>query len=194
MVEKAFFQKMRTEYARYEDARRALIKVSGDGLSHAKQAIFAFHRDDQKAGEEHLREAQEIQKTIAKQFKKIPGLVWEGSYRAMLEEYVEASLFRDFLQKKTIGAIPGEGIDSDTYLGGLMDYTGELVRRAVTQATQHKYEEVHRCHAEVQAVLGELVRMNIVGALRPKYDQTKANFRKLEDIVYDLSRDQRHGA
>lgn len=192
MVEKAFFQKIRTDYSRYEDARRALIKEAGDGLSHAKQAIFSFHRDDQKTGEEHLLKSREIQKTIAKQFRKIPGLIWEGSYHAMLEEYVEASLFCDFLLKKNVGPIAGEGIDTDTYLGGLMDFTGELVRRAVTQATLHKNDEVHRCHKAVQAVLGELVKMNIVGSLRPKYDQTKTNFRKLEDIVYDLSRGTRH--
>jgi len=187
MISKPQLATVRKEYSAYETARRELIKASGDALSLSKQAIFALHRDDAAKAEKLLAEARAIQGSLAKKFAKIPGLVWEGSYRAMLEEFAEGSLYLDFVQGRAIGAIEAEGIDADANIGGLMDMTGELVRRAVTKATVGDYEEAERCHATVREVVGELILMDIVGPLRPKFDQTKTNLRKLEEIMYDLS-------
>ncbi|TAL20532.1 hypothetical protein EPN90_00765 [Patescibacteria group bacterium] len=187
MIIKSFFQKLRGAYERYSSERREVVKESGDALSLAKQAIFAFHRDDREKGEELLAAARVIQGKLAKRFQKIPALVWEGSYRAMLEEYVEASLYGSYLRGEKIGEVRVFGLDEDAYLGGLLDFTGELSRRAVTEATKKNIAEVRRAHAAAEAVMGELIKLNIAGPLRPKYDQAKTNFRKLEEILYDLS-------
>jgi predicted translin family RNA/ssDNA-binding protein len=187
ILKKAFFRKLQKEYETYEAERREVIKVAGDALARSKQAIFAFHRDDRQAGERLLVEARAFQQQLKARFARTPGLVWEGSYRAMLEEYVEAMLYAAFLRGESVDAVDALGVDADAYLGGLADFTGELVRRAVTEATRHNTVEVHRCHATVTAVVAELVQINIVGPLRPKYDQAKTNLRKLEEILYDLS-------
>jgi predicted translin family RNA/ssDNA-binding protein len=186
-LSKQHFVRLRKEYATYEDARRELIKFSGDALSLSKQAIFALHRGDRTKAEELLAAARAVQTALAKKFAKIPGLVWEGSYRALLEEFAEASLYLDYVRGRTIGAVAAEGMDADAYLGGLMDFTGELVRRAVAAATAGDVKEVERCLETARAIAAELIVMNIVGPLRPKYDQTKTNLRKLEEITYDIA-------
>lgn len=184
-------QAVRKDYAAYEEARRELVKSAGDALAMSKQAIFAMHRDDPERAEKLLTEARAIQASLAKKFAKIPGLVWEGSYRAALEEFAEASLFLDFVRGREVGAVEAEGIDPDAYLGGLMDMTGELVRREVTKATVGDFAEAERCHKAIGEAMGELILMDIRGPLRPKFDQTKSNLRKSEEIMYDLS--QRKG-
>lgn len=187
MLNKEFFEKIRREYADYETARRELIKNSGDALAFSKQAIFALHRGDAARAEALLADARAIQRRIAEKFASQPELVSEGSYRAMLEEFVEATLLSDFAAGEEVGPVEAPGIDADAWLGGLLDLTGELVRRAVAAATAKNDAEVRRCHEAVEAVVGELILMNITGPLRPKYDQLKSNLRKLEEIRYDLS-------
>lgn len=187
MIHRAFFTKLRAAHARYEQERREVIKAAGDALGLSKQAIFAFHRGDRAAGERLLADAGGIAKTLSRRFARVKGLEWEGAYRAMLEEYVEASLYGAYLAGRRIGPVQAPGIDEDAYLGGLLDFTGELVRRAVTEATRKDVREVRRCHAAVEAVMGEVIRMNITGPLRPKFDQAKTNLRKLEEMLYDLS-------
>jgi translin len=187
MLAKNHFVKIRKEYASYEEARREVVKRSGDALAFSKQAIFALHRNDFAAAQKLLLEARQIQQKLKKKLTRVPGLVWEGSYRAMLEEFAEASLYFDFLKNRQLGPVAAEGIDADAYLGGLMDATGEIVRHAVLAATQGDTREASRSYRVVEAILGELTLLNITGPLRPKYDQAKNNLRKLEEIMYDLS-------
>ncbi len=187
MLNTAFFAGLRKRYAGYDAERRETIKLSSDVLADAKQAIFAFHRDDVAGGAQLLAHAERLLAMLAKRFKRTVGLSDEGSYRAALEEYAEARIFQDFLMRKKIGAVDAPAIDEDAYLGGVMDFTGEAVRYAVKAATNGEEKEVRRAHAAVEAVMQELIQMNITGHLRNKFDQLKMNLRKLEEMLYDLS-------
>jgi len=120
------------------------------------------------------------------------GLDYEGAYLAAMEEYVEAKLFHQYLKNGKISAITGLKIDCDSYLGGLCDFTGELVRKAIYLATKHRYKEVEACAQAIEAVMGELIQFNLLGPLRPKFDQAKNNLRKIEEIMYDLEIKRRH--
>lgn len=187
MLEKKFFGKLKQQYASYDAARRELVKISSDIISSAKQAIFAFHRGDIVGGARLLDEADVLIRKASRAFKTTKGLDYEGAYRAALEEYVEARLVERFLADKPIGAVVAPGIDEDVYLGGVLDFAGEIVRHAVSAASARDLPEVKRCQEIVTAVMSELVSMNITGPLRPKYDQLRQNLRKIEEIMYDLS-------
>lgn len=182
-----FFARLKDNYAAYDRERREIIKIAGDALTKAKQAIFSFHRNDVVGGKENLRSAESFIRAAALKFKKIPELGSEGSYRAALEEYTEARLFETFLEGKPIGQVSAPGMDEDIYLGGLFDLTGELVRYGVLKATERDKKEVQRAGAALEEIAGEIISMNITGSLRAKYDQMKQNLRKMEEIRYDLS-------
>lgn len=183
----AFFTKLKKQYAAYDAERRVIIKISGDALTRAKQAIFSFHRGEAAKGKDLLNEAEGFLSEAAKKFKNQPELATEGSYRAALEEFVEARLLEMFLEEKTLGGVLLPGVDEDVYLGGLFDLTGELVRYAVLSATAKNKKEVLRASAALDDIAGEIISMNITGSLRPKYDQMKQSLRKMEEIKYDLS-------
>lgn len=182
-----FFFDLKKAYGAYDNDRREIIKISSDALTFSKQAIFSFHRNDISGGKENLNKADGFIRAAALKFKQIPELVSEGSYRAALEEFVEARLFESFLEKRPIGSVAAPGMDEDIYLGGLFDLTGELVRYAVLKATERDKNEVERAYETVNAIAKEIISMNITGSLRQKYDQMKQNIRKLEEIRYDLS-------
>lgn len=195
MLNAKLFGELKKEYNAYELARRELITVSSGVLSKAKQAIFALHRDDEKEAARLLDEVEKTFAVLGKKFGKIDGLQWEGAYRAALEEYVEAKLFYGFLQggsraQRTV-LVNRKGqsfarIDADTYLAGLSDLTGELTRKCVQRATEHRVVEVEKLVEEVRLIIGELIKFDITGYLRTKYDQAKQNLRRVEEVLYDI--------
>ncbi len=186
MLDPKFFAKLKKEYDSYDINRRIIIKHSNDILKFAKMAIFALHRDNMAEAEKCFEEADKLFKYLGTKIKDEEGLDYEGAYLAAMEEYVEAKLFYQYLKTGKISAIAGLKIDCDSYLGGLCDFTGELVRKAIYLATRHKYDEVATCEQAIEAVVSELIKFNLLGPLRPKFDQAKNNLRKIEEIMYDL--------
>ncbi len=187
MLNKPFFHELQKEYIDYSNARHEIIKISSDALRMSKQAIFALHREEQKTAGDLILEVESIFKELSKKFKQDKRLQYEGAYKAAVEEYVEAKLFYQFLKTQKIAVIKDIKVDLEGYLGGLCDFTGELVRRAVKLATRKDYEEIKLYAQVTDQVISELVQFNLTKILRNKYDQTTRNLKKLEEILYDLS-------
>lgn len=191
MLNQKLFDRLKKEYDAYALARRELIGVANIALSKAKQAIFALHRDDEQGSGALLAEVEKTFFGLEKQFVKNDGLRWEGAYRAALEEYVEAKLFYECLQNKrtvlrNFGGRSSVHVDADTYLAGLSDFTGELMRKAVQRATQGKTQEVEKLAETVRDVVEQLIQFDLTGYLRTKYDQAKQNLRRVEEVLYDI--------
>jgi len=186
MLDKKYLNEIRQDLLSYAQKRREVIKAAGDAQHLSKKAIFAFQRDD-KDGAEVLASAGQILLELNKKYKEDEDLFDEGSYRAALEEYTEASLFEQFLAGKTLGKIKNLEIDCDTFIGGLCDVPGELLRYAIKSATARKFDEVKKCYAVAEEIIGELVDMDLTGYNRQKFDQAKQALNKLEQVVYEVS-------
>lgn len=183
----SFFQKLFVSHARYETLRRELIKKSSDALSCSKQAIFALHRDDAASAEAGLKEAREAFRALEKFFKKEPDLRGEGSYRAAIEEYIEAASYARILSGKKLGTLSEIEADTDSYIGGICDLVGEMARKVVLSATARDFKTVEKLSRAAEDILGELVRFDMTGYLRNKYDQAKQAMRRIEEVAYDMS-------
>lgn len=187
-MQPAFSKKIKAEHEEHERAYRALVETSNRALGQAKRAIFAFHRADVKGGVELLGGAEKIFAGLEIVFRNLPMLRYEGTYRAALEEFVEGLLFADFLQHKPLGQVKAiKQLGAEIYLGGLSDFTGELVRYATDRATHGDTREVRRAHEALAEAMSFLISLDLTGYLRTKFDQAKQSERKMEQIMYDLS-------
>lgn len=112
-----------------------------------------------------------------------------GSFSAALEEYAEASIFRNFLQ--TGAVLPHRLLrycDGEEYLGGLLDFAGELNRFAVARATRRDAASVRHCRDVLDGLNGVFLQFNFRnGSLRQKYDGLKYTVQKVENLLYELS-------
>lgn len=187
MLDKKFFQSLQEKYKSFITGRRMIIRESNDLLHQSKKIIFSLHRGETKDAEKMLKEVESGFKNASRLFKEDDSLRFEGSYRAALEEYVEAKLFFNFLKNKKITSIKEVEIGFDGYIGGVSDLTGELTRRAVILATKGKIEEVEEIKKIVEDVIAELIEFDLTKYNRVKFDQAKHNLRKLEDILYQTS-------
>jgi len=187
MLHKPFFQKIRQDLLDYAEKRREVIKECGDAQHLAKKAIFALQRDDTSEALKILTQAEKILIDLHKKHEKVNRIFDEGSYKAALEEYVEAKLFATLLEKKPLSDIKGIKVDSDTYIGGLADVPGELLRYAIKSATERKFDLVKICYKHAEEIIHEMVDMNLTGYNRQKFDQAKQALHKLQQVVYEVS-------
>ena len=139
-----------------------------------------------KEADSTLKEAEKLFKYLGTKIKEDEGLKYEGAYLAAVEEFIEAKLFEQYIETGKVGEIKGYKFEAESYFGGICDFTGEVVRRAIFLATKRRYKEVEKCWAIIDDVIHDLIQLNLIGNLRPKYDQAKNNLRKIEEIMYDL--------
>ncbi|MFA6485827.1 MAG: hypothetical protein WCT40_00450 [Candidatus Magasanikbacteria bacterium] len=187
MLSKTYIQKIKKEYLDYAEKRRDVIKFSGDALHCAKRAIFAMHRRETDDAGSRLAEAEKILKQLNQDFSGQNELFDEGSYRAALEEYVEAKLFCEFVMTGKMSEIDAMPVDSDVFLAGLCDVPGELCRYAVNSATNRQFDTVAKCKTAAEEIIGELMEFDLTSYLRNKFDQAKGALNKIEQIVYEVS-------
>lgn len=187
MLKKSYVEKLKKNLHEYALIRRDVIKNSDDALHHAKRVVFDLHRGDTKAAEEKLRLVESIMKDLVKRNKKNPEIQDEGVFAAALEEYVEASLFYQFLKSGEMGEVKGLDVPGEIYLAGLCDVPGELFRYAIRAATNHDIATVKKCSLAAEEIIGELMEFNLTKYLRNKFDQAKQAAHKLEVAVYEVT-------
>lgn len=187
MLDKKFFAKIKQILLDYAEKRREVIKLAGDAQHMAKQAIFALQRDSGGEADQLLSEAEGIIQQLLKKYQKDEDLFDEGAYRAGLEEFVEAYLFRQCLKNESLGIISNLDVDPDIYVGGIADVPGELARYAVKSATERKFDLVKRCLEQAEEIIGVMIEMNLTGYNRQKFDQAKQSLGKIQQIYYEVS-------
>ncbi len=185
MINKKFIQKLKKDFDASNSERRQIISLANVVLHDSKRAIFSLHRGDDKKAGEGLSEIEKILTKLDKQFG-FTRLNQEGAYRAAVEEYVEAKTFYLVLHGEKIDDFKNVKLGYESYLGGLCDLTGELVRRAVNRAAAGHADEVSGIKTIIDAIMAELVEFDITGYLRTKYDQARGNLRKIEQISYEI--------
>ncbi|HUT21935.1 MAG TPA: hypothetical protein VMX18_00840 [Candidatus Bipolaricaulota bacterium] len=186
MLNKTFWKQIQKKHADYQKNRSIIIGQSSMALNNAKKAIFALHRDNIKDAKAKLDESKKTLVELEKKFGKNHKSRAEGSWKAANEEFAEAALYFEYRKTGKVGEISGVSLEFDEYLGGLADFSGELVRWAVLLVNQGKYAKIFDIQKTINEVILILLEMNLTSFLRTKFDQAKRNQRQIEQIIYDL--------
>lgn len=186
MIKKNFLAKIKNDLELHQKERNEIINASRQILQEAKRAIFALHRADKKQAEESLSAAEAILNKLNRNYNKGNRLRFEGSYKAALEEYVEAKTFHQVLSSKPLDKLSVESIGPEEYINGLADLTGELVRQAVLRATKGDYQVLEQYRIFTEEIVGFLLTLYLTGSGRQKFDDAKRNLKRLEQIIYEV--------
>ncbi|OQS05210.1 hypothetical protein THRCLA_02613 [Thraustotheca clavata] len=188
LLDHGSFQRMSMEMDAYDEKREVIIRQSRDILKASKQAIFAMHRGNMDEASDKLELADQVIEQLAPVIQAEQSLR-HGSFSSAMEEYAEAQCFRHFLTAGTLVSLEQLNfVDRDEYLGGVVDFTGEVTRYAIVQATKRDIARVEECRNIVDAITGELIQFSFRNSpLRKKYDSLKYNLKKLENTLYELS-------
>lgn len=182
MLDKKDFEAIRKDLKEYESKREELIRRSRDVIRFSKVAIYSCQRDEFPEAEKALSEIKSL-------IKVIPAQYYDTDIGSVaIQEYVEAACFYEFMKTGKVPTRKSLSVDSEHYLLGLCDLTGELVRQAVNDVINKKVEHALKIRELVTEIYGEFLKLDLRnGELRKKADSIKWNLKKLEEIALDVA-------
>ena len=118
----------------------------------------------------------------------------QGAFSNSLEEWAEGALTIEWVENRRIlPLVDMKIVTSYEYIGALSDFTGEIGRFAVANASKRDIESVRSVLQADVAIAGALMLLTTSGRFTRKIDAVLTNLKKVEDIIYDLSMLQRGG-
>ncbi|RME77361.1 hypothetical protein D6774_04765 [Candidatus Woesearchaeota archaeon] len=186
MLDKNDLSMLREQLDRADEAREQVIKQSREVVRKSKEVIYALHRDDATTSKK-VQELEELFKKLYEFVKDKPRLLFSGSFKVAAQEYAEARILHDLLTKKRIPTSKELQLEPEHYLLGLIDVTGELVRRAINQSIKGNTKDALMLKDAVSEIYDELMLFEFSnGELRKKFDSIKYDLQKLENLILDL--------
>ena len=161
VLDESDFDRIRGELQKYDEKREKVIKTSRDIQKASKVAIFALHRKDFDGASKKLSFALETATKLLPVIEEEPTLR-HGSYSNALEEYAEAEIFQHYLLHGRL--LPMAKFThlykNEEYLGGVLDFCGELNRYAVQKATARDEKEVKKCRDLVENIMDQYLKVS----------------------------------
>ncbi|MBN1544965.1 hypothetical protein JW898_05910 [Candidatus Woesearchaeota archaeon] len=186
MLDKKDLEIIRKGIDAFEKDRDTVIRTSRDVIQLSKKTIYALHRND-------IKSAGKAAAEMGASFRKLslaakhPKLVTSGSYKVAVQEFVEALSFYELMKNNRIPPNSKLKLDPEFYLMGLIDLTGELVRKAINSAIKGDYKTSVKLKDLVSELYDELMLFDFAGGeLRKKFDSIKYDLKKLDDLVLSL--------
>ncbi|MBT7902447.1 hypothetical protein HN587_01190 [Candidatus Woesearchaeota archaeon] len=186
MLDKKDLSKIKAQIEKFEKNRDIAISQGRDIVKMSKKVIYSVHRNNLSIAKKDIAVMTKKLKNLNNAIK-LPQLKYAGSYKVAIQEYVEAVCFYEYVKNKRIPTNSELKFEPDHYLLGLIDLTGELVRRAFNCAIKEDYAESVEIKDFVSELYDELMQFDFSGGeLRKKFDSVKYDLKKLEDLVLNL--------
>tara|TARA_Y100000310_G_scaffold345160_1_gene462266 strand:+ start:6512 stop:7066 length:555 start_codon:yes stop_codon:yes gene_type:complete len=178
MLDQKEFEYIQKDLDVLEQKREELIKKSREILKTSKLIIYSLHRNDFTNAEKFVLEVK----------GKINGLSKENLdaniNRVAMQEYVEALCYYEFMKNKRIPLREELNVETEDYLCGLCDLTGELVRKSVDEVIKNNMTNVVEIKELLDSIYGKFLMFNLRnGELRRKMDSIKWNLKKVEEVI-----------
>jgi len=179
---KAEFDKIRKQLSEFEEKREELIQLSRKTISVSKKIIYSLHANKLEEASKHLDEITKLAKQVQGNYHYDLGMA-----KVAVQEYVEAVTYLEYVKTGKLLEFSKLGIDVESYLLGLCDLSGELVRRAVNKGIEGDKEEIVKIRKFVEEIYSEFLTFELRNSdLRHKADSLYWNLRKLEDMLFSL--------
>jgi translin len=186
MINKEAFAELRKDLEQFDIKREEIIKLSRSALKLSKAAIYSLHRNDFDDAEKKLSTAKEEINSIKGSFSD-PRLQGIGAFREALEEFVEASCYFEFLKNRKLPTPKDLEVDSDSYLCGICDLVGELVRKAMNAVLEDDNKTADEIRKFVSDLYAELLLFDFRNTpVRRKFDAIKYGLEKLEQLAVNV--------
>ncbi|MBD3388609.1 MAG: hypothetical protein GF416_06030 [Candidatus Altiarchaeales archaeon] len=185
MIDEKELESIRDDLSRLSNDKIEQTKASRDVVKKSKELIYSIHRGDMETAKDKAAEIEEMRKKLD-EMAKTEKLRGQHSYSIAVQEYVEAVTYHEVMTSKRLPTRKQLNADTELYLMGLSDLTGELVRKAVDDMVKENYDRATWLRDVVSEIYGAILSLDFEGGeARRKSDQIKWNLNKLEDLVYD---------
>jgi translin len=176
---------IRKDLDRLSRGRIEVMKQGRDVIKSSKELIYSIHRGDMAAAKGFLKKI-EAGRGALDRMASTARLRAYHPYLSAVQEYVEAAAYYHVMTDERIPTRRRLRADTETYLSGLSDLTGEMMRKGVDDMVRERYAHALMMRDAVDEIYGLMLSLDMDGGeARRKSDSVKWNLAKLEDLVYD---------
>ena len=168
MVDVSSIEKKLTEK---EKALDEVILSGRIAVRSCSNTIKAIHAGDMKKAKKHLAEAEKIVRKMEKMKTGFPNQV-----NHVLQEYAEALIVLEAVEKKRIPGQKELKIDEVPYVLGLLDSVGELKREMYESIRKGKKKDAEKYFALMEEIFDALLPLRFSNAVLPE-------FRRKQDVA-----------
>ncbi len=188
MIDKAQFEEMRKRLEEKHKIRDSILDKSREVISISKKVIYSQQRGNPEDAQKALKEMKEKYIVLVKEIERRPDMRGNNMVRTAGQELIEAASYVAIECKEDIPSAEEFNVDALTYLLGIADLSGELVRSAVLASINADLERVKELRGILAAIYGELIGIDSrEGDLRRKIDKVGYDLDKVENLMLDLS-------
>ena len=149
----------------------------------SKSIIYALIRDDLESAKSYVNDIfgniKEYQKIVA------PYPIFRKSAEVSFQEFAEAIIFFIFLTQQRIPTHDELQIEVIPYLGWLMDFTGELSRKAVEKMIEWDLGFAKKAKHVIEEIYFKMLEMEFKNfELRKKVDYVAWVLNRLQDYIF----------
>jgi predicted translin family RNA/ssDNA-binding protein len=186
-MDENYFGGIKKYFENYGQIKDLLIAEIRKLTKLSKLAIFDVHKERFEEAKKKIDLCKSIAPKLYDIVKnaKNPRL---GVYLEPFEqEYAEACLYYFFRTESKVVNHEIIGVSIENFIGGLADFTGELIRYSLTLANNKNIKELKVIKNLISDIYAQLIELNLTGELRKKFDSIKWNLNKIETIFYEVS-------
>ena len=176
-------EKLRSYFEEYEEKRDEVLDLSRRINKESKVIIYSTIRGDRKGAEESLKKIREMVEEMRRYVEETPKFLKyaENSY----QEYAEAEIFYSYIFEGRIPTWEDLRIPEESYVAGLMDFTGELLRKSVEEMIKNNVQFALKAKELMGEIYRSMLEMNFKNFdLRKKVDYVAGNMNRLTDYIF----------
>ena len=192
---KSILKEVKKELTQKDKVRENAQQNMRKATSLSKQAILLMHQKKHEEAKKLIDKAQEIISKLQGLAKEYPEIIYSGMFSAALQEYSEANILLELIQKSRFVTPDEVNAPAVDYVLGLADVIGEYRRLALDALREGDAEKGEQCLKIMDEIYIELMAMDeaymLVPGLRRKCDIAR---RIIETTRGDVTQEARRKA
>lgn len=167
----------------YEDARDRIINTGIRLNRLSKSVIYSVIRGDWESADKYLEEMRGELTELMNLVKRYP--FYYDKAAVSFQEYAEAYIMYAFNKYGKIPSIDEVGVDEVAYLNGLMEFTGELSRKATEELIRNNLDYALKAKEVMEEIYLDMLYMEFKDfEMRKKVDYVANNINWLNEKIF----------
>ncbi|MGC8571447.1 MAG: haloacid dehalogenase [Caldivirga sp.] len=167
----------------YEDARDRVINTGIRLNRLSKSVIYSVIRNDWETAGKYLNDMKRELESLMNLIRQYP--FYYDKAAVSFQEYAEAYIMYKFNKDGKIPTIEEVGVDELAYLNGLMEFTGELSRKATEELIKDNLDYAIKAKETMEDIYLDMLYMEFRDfEMRKKVDYVANNINWLNEKIF----------
>ena len=176
-------RKLKEKLNEYDTMRDEIINTGIKVNRLSKSIIYSLIRDDFKSAEEYIKEIKELVRKLKETVEKYP--MYYQNAQISFQEYAEAMIFYYYLKEGRIPTHEELEVDEISYLNGLMDFVGELSRKATEEIIKGNVDFAFKVKKVIEEIYLDLLYLEFKNfEMRRKVDYVANTLNWLNEKIF----------